>query len=329
MDILKQSYQYGYSPLASTSLSTPYHVFLFGGAIYHSLSPLLHSILFRSSQASWSFLLAQTTSKFEFRTKLTASDTIGASITMPNKVTFGPLLDDLTEEARVIGAVNTSFTRMAPDGTPRYIGTNTDCIAIRETILQHEHQHELSGVSVVSKGPGRPALVIGGGGAARSAIYSLWKWFRPSEIYIVNRVKSEVDAMMESFRSSIPGIKLRHIMSVEDAMALPAAHLIISTIPDSAPKEAGEILCWKICTVVLRRQEKGLLLDMCYMPSPNTRLLTTAKEEGWETISGIEVLVRVCIAQQILWLERQPSEDGLKKALSVIRERSTPTTAKL
>lgn len=325
MDILQRSYQYGRSPLASTSLSMPYHVFLFGGAISHSFSPLLHSILFRSSQASWSFLLAETTSKSEFRTKLVASDTIGASITMPNKVTFGRLLDDLTEEARVIGAVNTSFTRMAPDGTLRYIGTNTDCIAIRETILQHE----LSGVGAVSKAPGRPALVIGGGGAARSAIYSLWTWFRPSEIYIVNRVKAEVDAMMESFRSAMPGIKLRHITSVEDAMALPAAYLIISTIPDSPPKEAGEILCWRICTAVLRRHEKGLLLDMCYMPSPNTRLLTTAREEGWETISGTEVLVRVCIAQQILWLERQPSEDGVKKALSVIGERSTPTTARL
>lgn len=244
---------------------------------------------------------------------------------MPNKVTFGPLLDILTEEARVIGAVNTSFTRIAPDGTLRYIGTNTDCVAICETILQHEP----SGIGALSKAPGRPALVIGGGGAARSAIYSLWKWFRPSEIYIVNRVKAEVDAMVESFWSAMPGIKLRHVTSVEDAMTLPATYLIVGTIPDSPPKESGEILCWQICRAVLRRHEKGLLVDMCYMPSPNTRLLTMARDEGWETIAGTEVLVRVCIAQQILWLERQPSEDGVKKALSVVREKLMPSTTRL
>lgn len=244
---------------------------------------------------------------------------------MPNKVTFGPLLDHLTEEARVIGAVNTSFTRIAPDGTPRYVETNTDCVAIRETILQHEPFE----AGAASKARGRPALVIGGGGAARSAIYSLWKWFRPSEIYIVNRVKTEVDAIVESFGYTMPGIKLRHVTSVEDAMTLPTTYLIVGTIPDSPPTEPGEIICWHICRAALRRPEKGLLVDMCYMPSPNTRLLIMARDEGWETIAGTEVLVRVCIAQQILWLERHPSEDGVKKALSVVRERSKLSTARL
>lgn len=91
---------------------------------------------------------------------------------MPNKVAFQPLLDDLTDEARVIGAVNTAFIRLMPDGRRRYIGTNTDCVGIRETIPQRN-----------------PYAVSN----------ALWAWFRPSEIYIVNRLKSDVNAIVNYF----------------------------------------------------------------------------------------------------------------------------------
>lgn len=53
-------------------------------------------------------------------------------------------------------------------------------------------------------------MVVGGGGAARSAIYAMWKWFSPSEIYIANRLRSEVDEMVDFFAASLPGMKLRY-----------------------------------------------------------------------------------------------------------------------
>lgn len=164
MDTLDQSFQYGTSPLTSTSLSCPYNTYLFGSHISKSLSPLLHGILFRSLGASWKFHLVQTTDKEKFQDKLYAPETIGTSITMPNKVTFGLALDDLTEAARVIGAVNTTFIRLDSTGQRRYIGTNTDCVGIRDAIVQYDP-------AAVATAKGRPAIVIGGGGAARSAIY--------------------------------------------------------------------------------------------------------------------------------------------------------------
>ena len=311
MDILQQSYDYGNSLVKPSSLSASYNVYLFGGNISHSLSPLLHAILFRSMDASWGFHRVQTTKSSEFQSKLAATDTIGASITMPNKVTFGPLLDDLTDEARVIGAVNTAFIRYSSIGTRRYIGTNTDCVGIREGILQHEP-------AAMSITKGKPAMVIGGGGAARSAIYALWKWFYPSEIYITNRLESEVDEVIKHFSKAMPGIKLRCIADVVAAERLSAPTIAISTVPDYPPSQPGEMLCSKISETIFAKDKKGLFMDMCYMPSPETRMLTVARDAGWRTIAGTEVLVRVCVAQQILWLEKMPNEHGLREAVNAI-----------
>ena len=311
MDTLQQSYRYGTSPLPLSFHSIPYNVHLFGGNISRSLSPLLHGILFRSMDVSWKYHLVQTTDGSVFQHKLTAADTIGASITMPNKVTFGALLDDLTDEARAIGAVNTAFIRRDSTGRLRYIGTNTDCIGIREAITQQDP-------AAPSTAKGKPAMVVGGGGAARSAIYALWTWFSPSEIYIANRLESEVDEIVKYFATAIPGIKLRFIPDVATAERLAAPSIVVGTIPDYPPSGPGELECWRIYETVLKKKEKGLLVDMCYMPSPDTRMLGAAKEAGWRTIAGTEVLVRVCVAQQILWLEKEPNEQGVRKAVAAV-----------
>lgn len=314
MDILRKSYQYGKSPLTSTSQPAPYNAYLFGGNISRSLSPLLHGILFRSMGATWAFHLAQTTEKSKFLDTLADPKTAGVSITMPNKVTFGSLLDDLTEEARGIGAVNTTFVRIDDTGKRRWIGTNTDCVGIRDAILDQDP-------SAASKSKDRLAMVIGGGGAARSAIYAMWKWFSPSEIYIANRLKSEVDEIMSFFAGSLPGIKLRFISDITLSETLPAPSIIVGTIPDYPPSQPGEVLCWKICENMLGKSGNGLLVDMCYMPSTETRLLNAARSKGWKVIRGTEVLVRVCVAQQILWLERQPKGKGVEEAIAAIAVR--------
>lgn len=322
MDILHQSYAYGKSPLTPESKKIPHNALLFGGNISKSLSPLLHGILFKSIDAAWLYRKVQTTDQSEFETHLAANDTIGTSITMPNKVKFGSALDHLTEEARVIGAVNTSFVRVAPGGRRVHIGTNTDCVGIRDTIVQRDPL-------AVSKAEGKPAMVVGGGGAARSAIYALWKWFRPSEIYIANRLESEVEDIVNYFNGAMPGIKLRHIHSTDTAKKLEVPCIIIGTVPDYPPTQPGEVLCAAICDVILKKSGRGLLMDMCYMPTPQTSFLKAARAQGWNTISGTEVLVRVCVAQQVLWTEQEPNEIGVQQALAAISEETGKNLAKL
>jgi hypothetical protein len=102
----------------------------------------------------------------------------GASVTMPHKVAILKHLDGLTEEGRDVGAVNTLFIQEDADGKRLFMGTNTDVIGIRDAFAYNVDS---------SKFHNRPALVIGGGGAARSAVYALRKWMKASAIYLVSR----------------------------------------------------------------------------------------------------------------------------------------------
>ena len=54
---------------------------------------------------------------------------------------------------------------------------------------------------------------------------------------------------------------------------------------------------------------------MCYSPSVWTFVYSAGVRNGWRVVSGVEIVVRVCIAQQVLWLERMPDERGVREAL--------------
>jgi quinate dehydrogenase len=102
---------------------------------------------------------------------------------MPHKVAILKHLDGLTPEGRDVGAVNTLFLREDPaTGRRLFMGTNTDVIGIRESFLRNAAPESFQN---------RPALVIGGGGAARSAVYALKTWLNVGTIYLVS-VTSEL-----------------------------------------------------------------------------------------------------------------------------------------
>ena len=317
MDILKQSYTFGASPLTSEPDKKPLRAYLMGAHISGSRSPEVLSTMFEAAHLSWKFDLYTTTDPADFSKTLQDDSTIGISITMPNKLTFMPQLDDMTEQARAIGAVNTAFVRLDRQGRRRYIGANTDCIGIWGT---------LEAVPSISKrARGQPALVIGSGGAARSAVYALWAYFQPSEIYIVNRLKSEVDDIIRGMERTVSGIKLRHVDSVDAAHKLPAPVISIGTVPDYPPKTDEEITAWKVCESLLKRAgDRGVLLDMCYMPNPWTRLCQLGHELGCTVLSGSEILARVCAAQYVLWAERDVEPAALEKMLRLMRSVAAP-----
>src|SRR5688500_6167151 len=90
--------------------------------------------------------------------ELRGDDYLGANITVPHKERVVSMMDRLTEEAQQTGAVDT-ITR---EGA-RLIGHNTDVIGFRAAL------DELIGRQKMPKA----AVVIGAGGGARAAVYSL------------------------------------------------------------------------------------------------------------------------------------------------------------
>ncbi|OKL61799.1 hypothetical protein UA08_02315 [Talaromyces atroroseus] len=313
-NFLRTSYRHGRSPLTPDSLNEPLQVCFFGTPNAKSLSPVLVPIIFQSVPSQWKFSPVDTDLTADFIHKRGQPDFLGSSITMPNKLSYKPLLDELTEEARVIGAVNTTFVRLDhSDGRHKHIGTNTDCVGIRDVLVQHVE-------GITESAHNIPAIVVGAGGAARSAVYALWRWMKPSEIYIANRLQAEAEELISSSRENMLGIQLRYIGSVEAAEKLPTPYLMVGTIPDYPATESGEIECLKVYNHFLARQKKGVLLDMCYIPSVSTKLLVSGREQKWKVISGMDVVVRIVAAQALLWLEREPPEVGIKKILDIVFE---------
>ena len=312
MDDIEKSYAYGRSPLPADYASEPLRAYLFGSTISKSLSPNINEVIYEASHLSWKFALRTTTNPDEFQRVIQDPATIGGSVTMPNKVSFMEVMDETTDDARAIGAVNTVFMRLDGKGRRRYIGANTDWIGVRDTVCG------IPGIR--EKAHGEPALVLGGGGAARSAIYALWTTLRPSEIYIVNRLKSEAEDMIIGFRRTVPGIKLRFVGNMEEARSLPPPAITVGTIPDTEPATPEEMLAWQVCkTLVSRRGGSGAVLDMCYMPDPMTRLCRLGREYGAAVRHGDEVLVRVCMAQVSLWAEQRLNPDLAGEVLDRIK----------
>ncbi len=203
---------------------------------------------------------------------------------MPHKVAILPYLDELTEECHDVGACNTLFLRHLPDGRRLFCGANTDVIGIRESFVQN-----VSDPASVYEN--RPAMVIGGGGAARSAIYALHKWLGATCVYVVNRDESEVAAVVAECTERAYGVRLVHVATVEQAEALEAPGAIVACIPDFPPTTKEEKLVRRITEVMLEKEHKGAMLEMCYNPSPFTELGAIAESRGWQVILGTEALI--------------------------------------
>ena len=327
-DALTDSFKFGSSMFESPAdRQSTYHAYLFGYPIAHSLSPLLHTTLFKRGQVPWKFSLAESKNKSDMIPKLRDPSCIGCAVTMPHKIDFISEIDALTDEGKTIGAINTIFKRKDENGQIKYIGTNTDCIGIREAFLQNCPD-------VLSLSSGRPALVIGGGGTCRSSVYALWKWMGASDIYIVGRIKEEVSSVIAVFESNPEFTsRLIHVETVEQAQSLEAPALIVNAVPDFPPKSPGELLASNIITNFLGRNEetqnRGIALEMCYHPEPITAFFVRAEAQNWKVISGIEAMIYQGIAQQVLWLERPSSNTNVKYAEQVVRGVMQQVPAKL
>lgn len=231
---------------------------------------------------------------------------------MPNKVAILPYLDEMTDECRDVGACNTLVIRDDPvTGQRKLLGAQTDVIGIRDSFV-----YNVPNLPEVIHN--RPALVVGGGGAARSAVYALRKWLKVTDIYLVNRDPSEVTAVIEDCKQRGYGDGLVHVSTAEQAKGLEGPGAIVACVPDFEPRTAEEKLAREITTIFFDKT-KGSILEMCYNPTPFTKLGALAEEKEWQVILGTEALIWQGVEQDRYWTGRAASElpvEEVKKAIA-------------
>ncbi|KAF5025995.1 hypothetical protein F66182_1897 [Fusarium sp. NRRL 66182] len=241
------------------------------------------------------------------------ADFYGASVTMPNKVAIIPYLDELTEECRDVGACNTLFLG-EENGRRIFCGANTDVVGIRESFYQN-----IADPDAVFHN--KPALVVGGGGAARSAIYALRKWMKVKTIYLVNRDDAEVNAMMADCADRGYGEGLFHVKTVPQALELEGPGAIVACVPDFEPETEEEIRARRVTETFLDKEQKGAILEMCYNPTPFTKLGAMAEDQGWRVILGTEALIYQGLEQDKYWTGRTLEELPVDKVSVAIAEK--------
>jgi len=117
----------------------------------------------------------------------------GLGITIPHKIAILPLLDEVTDRGRRVGAVN--FVRRDPDG--RLVGDNVDGIGFATGLARH-------GVEVA----GRRVVQAGAGGVGRAIAFALAEAGAAS-LGIANRDAAKAAALAAAVRAAFPGCDAR------------------------------------------------------------------------------------------------------------------------
>jgi shikimate dehydrogenase len=159
-------------------------VFLFGSPVAHSLSPAMHNAAFKAlgMPHRYSALEVEPDRLVNAVTTLRHGDTLGANVTIPHKETAVRLVDDVSDEVRATGALNTIVRRGS-----RLAGANTDVAGFDAAL----------GADLLS---GAVVLLLGAGGAARACAYALLR--RRNDVLVANRSSERLEALVRTLEVS-------------------------------------------------------------------------------------------------------------------------------
>lgn len=160
---------------------------VFGNPIKHSCSPFIHqTFAINTKQAlNYETKLVELDGFASAITEFIAEGGKGANITVPFKEQALAISDELSERARLAGAVNTLSFKNG-----KIYGDNTDGEGLVQDLLRHNVQLENSQI-----------LILGAGGAAKGVILPLLAQ-KPTSITIGNRTFSKAEALIEQFNDN-------------------------------------------------------------------------------------------------------------------------------
>jgi len=247
----------------------------------------------------------------DVRAILAQADFGGASVTIPLKRDIMSQLDELTPEAKAIGAVNTVIPFTNAGGHRGLLCDNTDWIGIRN-VVKARLPPSLNKVD--------SCLVIGAGGTARAAIYALHA-HGASRIYLFNRTRRSAEELVRA----IPGanVELLDTLDVTSAQGPPPS-VIVSAVPASATTTEEHVPDALFLPSSLFSADAGVVVDMAYKPAemPLLRLGKTVAGGKWRSVMGIEVLLEQGYRQFELWTGRRCPRSVVSKTVLAAYEAS-------
>ncbi|MBN2279672.1 MAG: shikimate dehydrogenase [Candidatus Marinimicrobia bacterium] len=208
----------------------------------------------------------------------------GASVTIPHKEAVMPLLDQIDDQARAIGAVNTIKAEKG-----KLVGYNTDYIGAIKAL---QEKTSLAGKRV---------LVLGAGGAARAIVYGLKSEL--AEVTIANRTFAKAQQLGDEFGAMVQEINRLDVGEFD---------VFINTTSLGMYPETDS-------TILSSFPQQSVVMDIVYKPL-KTKFLEIAQNCGCEIITGEKMLIWQAIAQQRIWTGIEPDYEFMSQCFFEIED---------
>ncbi len=272
-----------------------------GDPVRHSLSPVIHNAAFRARGLDWVYLsfpvppvaLAAAVGG------LRALGALGVNVTMPHKTEAADLIERVSEDARLLRAVNTIVVR-----GDELEGHNTDAPGF-DRFLRRDAGFDPDG---------RTAIVFGAGGAARACSLALAR---------AGLARLTVAARDEA--RATPLVSMIDALDVPVAVVGPgdtgelAADLVVNATP------VGGSGAERAHASLPHLGPDVLVVDLLYDP-PSTDLQQRAREAGATVFGGLGHLLEQAALSFELWTGMPaPLEVMSAAALAALAERSQVT----
>jgi len=262
---------------------------VFGNPIKQSRSPFIHLSFAETTQQALNYekCLVELDGFEEAVQHFIAKGAKGANVTAPFKEQALRLSDELSDRARLAGAVNTlTFIN------GKVIGDNTDGEGLVQDLLRNE-------VSLANS----RILLLGAGGAAKGVISPLLDQ-NPAKIVIANRTVSKAELLIEQFNHN------KLMACGFDSIPVSAYDVIINatsaSLSGKLPPISGEII-----------SPDTTCYDMVY-GKELTPFLVWAKKQGTsKVIDGLGMLVGQAAVSFNVWRDVMPEVEPVISALKL------------
>jgi|LSQX01.3.fsa_nt_gb shikimate dehydrogenase len=257
-----------------------------GNPIEHSLSPQIHNTIYEYMNLNYNYVPFKVDSA-ELKTAIQGIKSLGIkgfNVTIPHKQKIIPYLDKVSEEAMLVGSVNTVKTT---DG--KLCGYTTDGEGFIKSLNRNN-------VNI----KGKKVLVIGAGGSSRSiSIRMAAEEIR--SIIILNRTTEKAKAICDIINKNIKPIAIADVFNdTKFNIYSEEADIIVNTTP------VGMYPNNEKCPIdsFISLRPDTVVCDLIYNPRV-TQFLSKAENKGCKTINGWGMLIFQAIAAFEIWTNKK------------------------
>ena len=263
--------------------------------IKHSISPFIHNSAFEATNTNGVYLAweVDATELAETVANIRRYQMYGINLSMPYKEQVIPYLDQLSEEACLIGAVNTVVNR---EGT--LIGYNTDGKGFFKSLPSF-------------KISGKRMVLLGAGGAAKAILaQAILDGVSQISVFVrsssMEKTRPYLEKMQNATGFRVDLFALEDIQDLQDSIT--QADLLVNATSVGMDGSSQPIPT----SIVL--PEKLIVADVIYQPF-ETPFLKWARNQGNQSINGLGMLLYQAAEAFELWTGKEMPTDQIWELL--------------